>query len=363
MPLNVLRPLLVASLLAVADALAAEPTPPAQPASGPGGSDYAFARVGKFSTGTGSEDVTIFWPESPVPKEKLPLVIFTHGWGAMDPVHYEAWIDHLVRKGAIVLYPRYQENMRVKPDTFTANAVAGVRRGLDWLAKRKDGAQPDLERVANVGHSAGGVLAANLAVALPAAKLPTPKAVMSVEPGVTRGPKGTLLPLADLNQIASTTLLLVVSGEDDELVGDQDARRIFEESSAIPAAQKDWVELQSDDHGEPALVATHRAPAAPRPGYEPPQRKEPTGFLKKRIAKRAKEKLAEKGLDLDDATKEPAVTDALDYYGTWRLFDLLCKAAFESRKSDASKPDWRAPLSMGKWSDGTPVKPLKRRGN
>jgi hypothetical protein len=99
------------------------------------------------------------------------------------------------------------------------------------------------------------------------------------------------------------------------------------------------------------------------PGYEPPQRKEPTGFLKKRIAKRAKEKLASEGLDLDNATKEPAVTDALDYYGTWRLFDLLRDAAFETKKADAPARDWRVPLGMGKWSDGTPVKPLKRRGN
>ena len=363
MSLHFLGTLIVVSLLAGRAFSATEPTPPAQPASGPGGSDYAFARVGKFATGTGHDDVMIFWPEQPAPTGKLPLVIFTHGWGAMDPVHYEAWIDHIVRKGAIVLYPRYQESLRVKPDTFTANAVAGVRRGLDWLAQRKDGAQPDLDCVANVGHSAGGVIAANLAVALPAAKLPAPKAVMSVEPGVTRGPKGTLIPLADLHQLDSKTLLLVVTGEDDALVGDKDARRIFEEATALPTGQKDWVELQSDDHGEPALVATHRAPAAPLPGYEPPQRKEPTGFLKKRVARRAKEKLADKGLDLDNATKETAVTDALDYYGTWRLFDLLRDAAFESKKSDVTTHDWRAPLSMGKWSDGTPVKPLKRRAN
>jgi hypothetical protein len=143
----------------------------------------------------------------------------------------------------------------------------------------------------------------------------------------------------------------------------QDGRRLFEAATALPTAQKDWVELPSDDHGEPALVATPRAPAAPLPGYEPPQRREPKGFLKKRIAKRAKEKLASEGLDLDNATQEPAVTDALDYYGTWRLFDLLGKTAFESQKPGAPKPDWRAPLAMGAWSDGTPVKPLKHLGN
>lgn len=338
------------------------PTPPVQPASGPGGSDYAFARVGKFATGAGSDDAVIFWPEQPVPTEKLPLVIFTHGWGAIDPVHYEAWIDHIVRKGAIVLYPRYQENLRVKADAFTTNAVAGVRRGLDWLSHRKGGGPlPDLTRVATVGHSAGGVLAANLAVALPAAGLPTPRAVMSVEPGITRNERGTLLPLADLSKIAPSTLLLVVTGDADHLVGDADALRIFSESTALAATQKDWLELQSDDHGEPALTATHRAPAAPLAGYEPPQRKEPKGFLKKRIAKRVKERLANEGLDLDNATKEPAVTDALDYYGSWKLFDALRDAAFEGKNREIALGGGAAQLNMGTWSDGTPVKPLKRR--
>jgi dienelactone hydrolase len=349
---------LMLSLCAVL--LRAAPTPPAQPASGPGGTDYTYARVGQHSTGESSDDVTIFWPEQPAATGSLPLVVFTHGWGAMKPEHYEAWINHLVRRGSIVVYPRYQETLRIKPDTFTTHAVAGVRRALDWLGGQKGLPQPDPERWATVGHSAGGVLAANLSVELPKAGLPAPKAVMSVEPGVTRGPEGPLLPLSDLSQTAAGTLLLVVTGEDDELVGDRDARRIYEETTAVPAAQKDLLELQSDDHGSPSLEATHRAPAAPLPGYEPPQRKEPKGFLRKRIAKKAKERMAERGLDLDASSKEPAVTDALDYYGTWKLFDALCTAAFAGKQRDVALGGGPAQLDMGRWSDGTPVKPMVR---
>ena len=235
-----------------------------------------------------------------------------------------------------------------------------MRRGLDWLAKNKERPQPDPARLATVGHSAGGVLAANLAVELPKAGLPAPKAVMSVEPGITRNEQRTLIPLADLSQMAANTLLLVVTGADDTLVADRDGRRIYEESTAVPAAQKDWLELQSDDHGEPALEATHRAAAAPLPGYEPPQRREPKGFLRKRMAKKAKERLAERGLDLDASSKEPAVTDALDYYGTWKLFDALRDAAFDGKNRDIALGGGEAQLSMGAWSDGTPVKPMKR---
>jgi dienelactone hydrolase len=340
--------------------LQAAPTPPAQPAAGPGGTDYIYADVTRHATGSGSDDAVIFWPEQPSPTGLLPVVIFTHGWGAIDPQHYEAWIRHIVRRGAIVIYPRYQESLRVKPDTFTANAVAGVRRSLDWLAKNPRLPQPDPARWATVGHSAGGVLAANLSVELPQAGLPAPKAVMSVEPGVTRGPEGSLLPLSDLSRTAAATLLLAVTGEEDELVGDSDALRVYRETTAVPVSQKDLLQLRSDDHGEPALEATHRAPAAPLPGYEPPQRQEPKGFLRKRLAKKAAERLADRGLDLNAASHEPAVTNALDFYGTWKLFDALCAAAFEGKWREVALGGGPAQLDMGRWSDGTPVKPMVR---
>jgi dienelactone hydrolase len=341
-------------------ALPATPTPPGQPATGPGGSDYVFTVVERHSTGDGSDDAHIFWPGHAPVTQPLPLVVFTHGWGAVKPEHYQAWIDHIVRKGAIVIYPRYQENMRVKPATFTSHAVAGVRRAIEWLGKQKNLPQPDPTRWATVGHSAGGVLAANLSVELPRAGLPAPAAVMSVQPGVTRGPEGPVLPLSDLSRMAPTTLLLIVTGEEDELVADRDARRIFDETTGVPVAQKDLLELRSDNHGSPALEATHRAPAAPLPGYVPPQRQEPKGFVRKRIAKKAAKRLADRGLDLNASSHEPAVTNALDYYGTWKLFDALCAAAFSTQQRDVALGGGPAQLGMGSWSDGTPVKPMVR---
>ncbi|WP_415910184.1 alpha/beta hydrolase family protein [Oleiharenicola sp. Vm1] len=340
----------------------AAPIPPAQPATGPGGADYAYARVASHASGDDGDDVTVFWPEQPAAAQPLPVIVFAHGWGATKPEHYLAWIHHLVRHGAIVLYPRYQKNLRTPPAEFTPNAVAGVKRGLDWLARQKDLPRADLARLATVGHSAGGVLAANLAVALPAAGLPAPKAVMCVEPAVLERDQGPLVPLADLAQVPAATLLLTLSGDRDTLVGDTGARRIYEATTAVPAAQKDWLELRSDDHGAPALVATHRAPAAPLPGYQPPQREEPKGFIRKRLAEKAKERLAERGLNLDDSSHETPVTDALDYYGTWRLFDALRAAAFENRLRDVALGGGPTQLAMGQWSDGTPVKPLLRRG-
>jgi len=354
-----LAPPLLFLLLSVTTTHAAS-TPPTQPATGPGGADYVYTQVASHSAGNAGDDVTVFWPEKSAEK-KLPVIVFAHGWGAMKPEHYLGWIHHLVRRGAIVLYPRYQDSLRTPSERFTPNAVTGIKGGLDWLARQKDAPRADLARLATVGHSAGGVLAANLAVALPAAGLPAPKAIMCVEPAVIERDGKPLVPLADLAKIPAATLLLTLSGDADKLVGDTGARQIYEGATAVPAVNKDWLELRSDDHGAPALVATHRAPAAPLPGYTPPKREEPKGFIRKRVAEKAKERLAERGLDLDASTQEPPVTDALDYYGTWRLFDALCAAAFENQFRDVALGGSAAQLGMGAWSDGTPVQPLRRR--
>lgn len=353
--------LAVCFLIGPVAASAAPVSPPAQPSAGPGGADYRFASVASHDTGSAAGDVTIFWPKDAEPKTSLPVVIFAHGWGALKPELYQAWLDHLVRKGAIVLFPHYQENLRTKPEAFTPNAVAGVRQGLKWLSEGKELPAADLGRIAVVGHSAGGVLAINLALALPRAGLGGPKAVMCVEPAVIERDGRLLVPLEDLAQAPASLLLLTISGEDDALVGDVGARRIYEATTAIPAAQKDWLELRSDHHGAPALLATHRAPAAPLRGYQPPKREEPKGFIRKRVAEKARQRLADRGLDLDHSSHEPAVTDALDYYGTWRLFDALCASAFENKMRDVALGGSAAQLDMGKWSDGTPVVPLRRR--
>src|SRR5260221_14357188 len=84
------------------------PTPPSQPQSGPGGADYKHATVTEQSCGAGGTQCWLFEPAEPAPKS-APGVIFLHGWGAMEPSPYHAWINHLARPGNIGVYPRYQE--------------------------------------------------------------------------------------------------------------------------------------------------------------------------------------------------------------------------------------------------------------
>lgn len=299
---------MLAILLLASSLACAASRQPQQPKSGPGGAEYPHADVRETERGEKGAQYWMFEPQHPQPKN-APLVIFLHGYSAMSPEPYRAWIEHIVRRGNIVIYPRYQENLVSPPAEYHDNTVKSLRDALEVLAQ-KSRVTPDLKRFAIVGHSAGGVGAANFAARAKEENLPQPSAVMIVHPG--QGPKDgiQIVPLDDASTIAPVTHLLVVVGESDAFVGETSARRIWARTGKMK--DRTFVTIQSDDHGLPALRANHLAPLA----------------------------------------ADRLSTNALDWFGYWRLFDEQCAAAFAGK-------DYTPATGMGTWSDGTPVKPLK----
>src|SRR5690348_4920938 len=308
-------------------------TPPSQPATGPGGKQYAHASVTKNRYGKGGQEYWLFEPAEPKPAS-APVIVFLHGWGGMNPLYYGAWLDHLVKRGNIVIYPRYQASLLTPIREFTPNTLTAIKEALARLASEPGHVKPDLTKFAAVGHSVGGLLAANVAALASENGLPRVSAVMSVEPGITEAPIN--IPLADLKKIPASTLLLAVAGDQDTLVRDVDAKRIYNESTRVPANNKDYVTLVSDSHGMPVLVASHRAPTAfdnaydsgegigggpaevdGRNGSDPSGGNGRAGGLPTRRVDAAgrPERL------------ETMMVNALDFYGTWKLFDGLCDAA------------------------------------
>src|SRR5512137_414974 len=95
-------------------AAATQILPPAQPKSGPGGADYPHQAVISKFYGKGGTAYWLFEPSSPAPTS-APLIVFNHGWILMEPRHYDAWIEHLVKRGNIVVLPRYQDSMFTSP--------------------------------------------------------------------------------------------------------------------------------------------------------------------------------------------------------------------------------------------------------
>jgi pimeloyl-ACP methyl ester carboxylesterase len=308
--------------LAVAMGAAADspPTPPGQPEQGPGGSSYKHAQVVGKAYGTGPTAYWIFEPAEPTPKT-APLVVFNHGWLAYVPGGYAAWTDHLVKRGNIVVYPVYQDSPFTAADLFTPSAVRGVKDALQELQTGPH-VRPDLDKFAIVGHSAGGVISADMAVRAKGAGLPAPKALMIVEPG--RGNFGGKpnLPIDDYTKIPSDLLMLVVIGEKYAVGSDVWPARLIFSQAPLPPTAKNFLTVRGDRHGQPALISDHMAAC---------------GKWGKR---------------------RPTEVDAMDYYGHWKPFDALCDAAFHGRNRATALGNTPAQRHMGQWSDGVPVREL-----
>jgi hypothetical protein len=168
---------------------------------------------------------------------------------------------------------------------------------------------------------------------------------MSVEPAMTKSPAS--VPLADLKKVPADTLLLAVVGDRDTLAADDDAKRIYYETTAISADNKDFIKLVTDERGSPALIASHRAPTAPDKSYDNGE----GDFASIRIGS--------SGGTSQPPSQSPRtpVVNAMDF-ALWRLFDALCDAAFYGKNREFALGNTPQQRSMGKWSDGVPVKEM-----
>jgi pimeloyl-ACP methyl ester carboxylesterase len=321
----------LAALIAGAGLKAGEDRPLGSTGSDRGRSDTEppHRAVQRFEIGQGPRSYWIFEPDQPRP-EQAPVVVFLHGWFAVNPGFYGAWIDHLVRDGRIVIFPRYQNDVGTMPQDFLPNAMAAVRDALGVLHVGVGHVRPDTARFALIGHSAGGNLAAQIAALAsdPHADLPMPRALITLMPG-------EVIPIRQpsLSRIAGTTLLVVIVGEEDLVVGDLRGRQIFAEAIAIPRTRKRFILFRSDRHGYPPLIAEHTAP---------------TGVHHR----------LDNGEGLFRSFQiSLGEVNALDRAGFWRIADWTLAAAFNGQTLDDAARDPELFRHLGYWSDGRRVTP------
>jgi hypothetical protein len=138
----------------------------------------------------------------------------------------------------------------------------------------------------------------------------------------------------------------------------------------VRAKNKNYVTLVSDSHGMPGLVASHRAPTAFDMAYDSGEGI--GGGLAEvggagRVGSDGGNDSAHAGglptRRVDAAGRperlETMMVNALDFYGTWKLFDGLCDAAFYGKNREYALGNTPQQRFMGVWSDGVPVKELK----
>ena len=314
-PSSALRSITLAFAAAVAAGpVAADggPRPPPPPATGFGAPLAAPALVRGEVENPSLPSAKVTWlrpATATADGPALPVVLFLHGFGARGPEPYLALLEHLARRGAAVVYPVYPAlDARARHSRYDTMWL-GVEAGLE--AVRASGARLDLARLGVVGHSFGGGAAP--AIAARAAARGFGRDALFV---------ACLAPWYDLDADAWTALpphaLLGVAVYADDAICDPAIGAGFcARATTLAAGQKTLRVFRSDAHGRPALSADHLAPLTA------------TGV------------------------------DALDLRGTWRLLDALAAAATGSPEGRAVATGTDATaLSLGTWSDGTPVAPV-----
>jgi acetyl esterase/lipase len=243
----------------------------------------------------------------------------------MNPGVYGAWIEHLVRSGHIVIYPRFMEVETPVPE-YLPNTAAAIVDAFGVLETSPAHVKPDRSRFAVIGHSTGGVLSVQVAALAKSLGLPEPRAVVAVTPGEvlrTRGPN-----LAD---VPAETLLVVVAAEHDVVTGDGDAKRIYREASAVPPSRKKYVLYRTDLRGRPWIWADHLAPTASHADFD-------TGDGPFRQ------------IQMNGGT-----VNAIDREGFWKVADVALAAGFAGKSLDEALAG--VSFRLGYWSDGRPVLP------
>ncbi len=286
---------------------------------------YQHKAINRYEFGAGSRSYFLYEPAGPVPA-KAPVIVFHHGWLALNPGVYGAWIEHLVFQGNIVVFPRYQSDWTTRPAQFLGNSQAAVLDALHVLRTSPVHVKPDLDKFALIGHSAGANLSALMAASASQVGLPKPRAIIALTPGEVQN-----VPGPSLASIPAETLLVVVAAEADIVVGDGRARQIFTESSAIPPTHKKFVLYRSDRRGFPWLIADHFAPTA------------------------GSNRLDNGDGPFRSVQMKRAETNALDRAGFWRLTDLTLEAAFNGKTLDEATDRGAAFRTLGFWSDGHAV--------
>jgi hypothetical protein len=302
---------------------------PQQPTHGPGNADYRHTEVLFWDQATQADGFWLFEPAGPQP-DSADVVVFMHGYGAYNPMAYGKWIKHLVAKGNIVIYPRYQRNLMFpRPCGFPKNAAKGIRDALKLLEKPGH-VRPNLDKVAYLAHSYGGVITTNLAVHWEKFGIPKPTAMLLAEPG--SGPfKGARL--KDYADLPTDLNLLVIVGEDDFVVGAEFGALVF--NTAVNTPNRNFIIQRRDTTSRAGVWASHSEPYC----YD---------------------------LDFDTGVRNYTALrvlstsriDMVDFYCYWKLGDALLDATRRGQNAHVAFGNTPQQRFMGTHPDGRPLRPL-----
>ncbi|MDX1407551.1 MAG: alpha/beta fold hydrolase [Saprospiraceae bacterium] len=269
----------------------------------------------------------VYLPKAPL-QDSLDLVVFLHGYGALNPMIFGKWIEHLVSdQQHCVVYPRYQQSLfKPSPFEFVPNTVEALHHFLQQTAAS---VPVDIRNMYLIGHSYGGVIAANLAARYEEYNLPHPRAVFVCQPGTGPFSGGVLESYAE---IGDEVQLVIMTGSNDQTVGKDLGFRMFKEATNTP--RRMLIRQFPDRHADEEIDASHYEPYSVDARYD-------------------------NGISNFTSGKALRVSrlDQVDVHGYWKIFDRLVEACKADRSLHTQSIEQLSEL--GRWPDGTPVRALE----
>ncbi len=300
--------LFVLTCLATASAVYAQITPPGQASTGYGSTEnYISGTFASYESGNIDNGTQLFYYIPDVLKNgtSAPAVIFLHGMFDVYPPFlgsgYAEHITHLLRQGYIVIYPQFNTT-KIDIDQYVLldRCIASTNVALSAI-----GSQAETGNLVLYGHSVGGIFC----ICWQAADGVPVKALVTAEANLN--PCGSGMPdwVCDLitkldykSMAPAMTCPAIILWGDADISFASWNQQVDAFNSLTNASSKVIYTAQSDYYGDPDLIADHVAPNSP--------------------------------------------VNTLDYRFYWAALD----AALDNQALVS--------FDMGKWSDGTPVKPV-----
>lgn len=319
---------------AVAQSPVAAISPPGPPETGPGSAEgYVYPGARMIHYGEPSSGFWLVEPTSdasgatPVTSEPLPVILHFNGCcgdgGYPTPNELEAWFTHLARQGHVVIAPVYAT---YSDDSVLDSSVKAFQDAQDELAKPGHAAI-DLDKLAVTAYSYGSPAALKYTATAAENGWPIPKAYFAMGPCEGR----MCLDVPEIDSLPAGLKAVVMAFDIDDVPGVEWPQRLYQQLMSLPETDRAYIELRSDDHGWPALLATHYTGITNFQGQIP--------------------LVADYYAQFDQP-------DALDTWGIWKVSSGLFDCAFSGANCEYALGSSDELLNMGVWSDGVPVRPL-----
>lgn len=278
-----------------------------------------FGQDKLFFTKFGKGNNTYWMLEPEKHADTTLIVVFLHGHGASNPANYGDWLLHLAEQKLIVVFPKFQTGAFV-PDPFAEQDR--IQQNIDsaqaYLVKKYGGSS---RRIHFIGHSLGGLLAANIADDYGQNQKYKVSSLTLVQPGHKYVKIGTL---RSYDHIDSTTRVICVSGSNDRTAGTTFGRYFMSHTPKIPEKNKIHFLLERRQHGSEVIGSTHEEPVCPSD-------------------------------KLDAGNRNPIIRGA-DLIGKTDLADRRCfwKMA-DALVAEPKEVDLKRLGDLGFWKDGEPI--------